>query len=315
MKHTFFLLVLGLSLFLAGCGANNTSGAGALSSSPSQSNLTNNSSTSGTSTTDTTNSSSTTTTTSSGSSTPVTTPPGNNNSGNGSGSGDPGTSNGLPTPPSSAIVFSHLEKGGNWQSCNSPACAGGGGKGTYWLAQNQSSPSQDGSSMEFFNSGVWTNALFWQYLGPKDDVSNFLWDFYFYLDDSSQTATQALEFDMFQFVNGYNYMMGSECDYGRGVWDSWDEASNKWIHTSIPCKKFTSNTWHHIQWYITADQKKHQYTYITLVIDGNPKSLNVTGNARDLGWVDQMGVQWQLDVNATGQGYHEWVDQATLTVW
>jgi len=26
-------------------------------------------------------------------------------------------------------------------------------------------------------------------------------------------------------------------------------------------------------------------------------------------------VQWQMDVNASGTGYHEWVDQAKLTIW
>jgi hypothetical protein len=152
-------------------------------------------------------------------------------------------------------------------------------------------------------------------LGPNDEVTNFLWDFYFYLDESAQDATQALEFDMFQVVNGYQYMIGSECDYYSGRWDTWDGKSVQWIHTSIPCKKFTSNTWHHIQWYGTVDQKMHQYTYITLVVDGTSTPVNLTRNAKYFGWPDEVGVQWQLDVNATGQGYHEWVDQATLTVW
>ena len=43
--------------------------------------------------------------------------------------------------------------------------------------------------------------------------------------------------------------------------------------------------------------------------------LNITRNARNLGWSDNLGVQWQLDVNASGQGYHEWIDNVTLTVW
>jgi hypothetical protein len=66
---------------------------------------------------------------------------------------------------------------------------------------------------EIFSSGTYANALFWQMLGPNDEVTNFLCGFYFYLDESAQDATQALEFDMFQVVNGYQYMIGSECDY------------------------------------------------------------------------------------------------------
>ncbi len=227
-----------------------------------------------------------------------------------------GGSNGLPSPPSNAQTFTNIEQlSSGWGSCNSASCAGGSGNGTYWMAQNQASPARDGSSTEFFNSGVWENALFFQKLGANNSVHNFLWDFYFYVDSNSQTATQALEFDAFQFVNGYNYMIGSQCNYGAGVWDTWEETTGHWIHTSISCPKFSPNTWHHIQWYETTDTTNHQYSYVTLVVDGNSNPVNVTGHATNLSWSDNMGVQWQLDDNAGGEGYHEWVDSVTLTVW
>ena len=234
----------------------------------------------------------------------------------GSGGGGNGTGgNGLPTPPPGAIVFNKIEQRGNWTWCNSPGCAGGDGNGSYWMAQNQSQPSLDGSSAEFFNSGVWDNALWIQKLGANDGVHNFLWDFYFYVDSNSQTAAQALEFDAFQFVGGYNYMIGSQCDYGHGMWDTWDEASGHWVQTSISCPKFAPNTWHHIQWYETTNTSTHKYTYVTLVVDGTSHPVNWTGNAKNLNWGDNLGVQWQLDVNATGEGYHEWIDNAKLTIW
>ncbi len=226
-----------------------------------------------------------------------------------------GGGGGLPTPPPTAIVFNNIDERSHWNWCHSSSCAGGSGNGAYWMSQYQRDPSRDGSSMEFFNSGVWANALWWQKLGANNGVHNFLWDFYIWVDDSSQHGTQALEFDAFQFVHGYNYMIGSQCDYGRGVWDTWDEVSGHWMPTSIACHKFSPNTWHHIQWYVTTNTNSHQYTYVTLVVDGQGTSPNITRNARYLGWSDNLGVQWQLDVNATGQGYHEWVDNATLTIW
>ena len=229
--------------------------------------------------------------------------------------GSGGGGGGLPSPPPWATVFSNIENRGNWYSCHDPGCAGGSGQGAYWMAQYQNPPSRDGSSTEFFNSGVWANALWWQKLGANNNVSNFLWDFWVYLDDNSKVAGQALEFDAFQFVHGYNYMIGAQCDYGYGTWDTWDEASGHWYHTSISCPKFTSNTWHHIQIYETTNINAHQYTYVTLVVDGSVHPVGITRNAKYLGWSDNLGVQWQLDVNASGQGYHEWVDQATLTVW
>lgn len=222
---------------------------------------------------------------------------------------------GLPTPPSNAIVFNNIQDRGGWWTCNSSSCAGGSGKGSYWMAQNQSSPSLTGSSLELYNSGAWANALFVQKLGGNSSVHNFLWDFYFYLDSHSSSATQALEFDTFQFISGYNYMMGSQCDYAAGVWDTWDEASGHWAHTAIACPKFSSDAWHHVQWYVQTIPGSHQYKYVTLVVDGLSHSVNYIGTAKYLGWSSNLGVQWQLDVNASGEDYHEWVDKAKLTMW
>lgn len=233
----------------------------------------------------------------------------------GNGGNNGGGGNGLPTPPAGAIVYHNIQNNGGWGYCNAPSCAGGDGDGAYWMAQHQSTPSRSGSSTEFYNSGVWDNALWFQKLGANNNVHNLLWDFYFYVDSNSQHATQALEFDSFQFVNGYNYMIGSQCDYGQSKWDTWDEASGHWIATSLACPKFSPNTWHHIQWYVTTNTSTHQYTYVTLVVDGTVHPINTTRNAKYLAWGNNLGVQWQLDCNASGEDYHEWIDQSTLSIW
>jgi hypothetical protein len=222
---------------------------------------------------------------------------------------------GLPVPPQNAVVFDKIQQKGNWGSCNSSDCAGGSGKGVYWMAQNQSAPSLSGSSMEIFNSGAWANALWWQKLGANSDKHNFLWDFYFYVGSNYKVSNQALEFDSFQFIDGYNYMMGTECVYPSQIWDTWDEATGHWIHSTIPCPRFAPNTWHHMQLYTTTNASKHQYTYVTLVIDGKSTAVNITANAKYLNWGNNVGVQWQLDENANGSGDYEWVDNAKLTIW
>jgi hypothetical protein len=169
--------------------------------------------------------------------------------------------------------------------------------------------------MELFNSGVWANSLWWQKVGGHDTASNFLWDFYALADDTSATAAQAFEYDSFQFIGGYNYMFGSQCNLAAAKWDLWDELDGKWVHSSAPCAKFAPNVWHHIQWYIQSNSKDHSYTFVTLVVDGTEYSLNQTYSAKNLGWSSNIGVQYQLDVNATGTGFHEWIDQSTLTIW
>jgi hypothetical protein len=222
----------------------------------------------------------------------------------------------LPTPPSTARVYSNVEQmTTGWAACNTAACAGGNGGGAYWQAFNQTTPSLDGRSMEIYHDGGWSNALWYRKMGADNSASNFLWDFYVQLDSASVNASQALEYDAFQFVGGYNYMIGTECNYAAGVWDTWNEVTQHWLHTTVPCKKFAAGTWHHIQWYMTANHSNHTYTYKTLVVDGVVYNLNQTQPAKNLGWGDNAGVQWQLDVNASGAGYHEWVDRATFTMW
>ena len=222
----------------------------------------------------------------------------------------------LPTPPSTAKVFNNINQmNSGWVPCGDSPCAGGSGKGNYWQAFYQTSPAMDGSSMELYRDGIWGNSLWHHKMGAINSATNFLSDFYFYLDDNSLKGTQALEYEGFQFVGGWNYMMGTQCDYGQGKWDTWSEASGHWLPTNIPCQKFTPNTWHHLQWYITVNHSNHSYTYRTLVIDGKAYTLNQTQYAKNLGWGDNLGAQWQLDENATGIGYHEWIDKAKLTVW
>jgi hypothetical protein len=225
------------------------------------------------------------------------------------------TADGLPAPPPNAIVFDKIQQNGNWGSCNDPGCAGGSGVGTYWMAQNQTAPSLSGGAAEFYNSGVWDNALWWQKMGANSNAHNFLWDFYFYLDSNYNVSAQALEFDAFQFINGYNYMMGTECVYPSQIWDTWNEASGHWVHSNIPCPHFAPNTWHHMQLYTTTNTNTLQYTYVTMVIDGKSIPMNITGNALYLNWGNNLGVQWQLDENANGSGVHEWMDNAKLTIW
>ncbi len=227
-----------------------------------------------------------------------------------------GGSAGLPTPPSYAMVFGNLDQiSSGWVACGDPGCAGGSGSGSYWQAFYQTSPSLDGSSMELFRDGVWANALWHHKVGAHNSVTNVILDFYLRLDDASLQHAQALESEAFQFVGGYNYMLGTECNYGAGVWDTWSETSGHWVHTSIPCPKFSTNVWHHVQQYITINHSYHSYTYRTFVIDGRIYNLNQTQYAKYLGWSDNLGAQWQLDVNATGGGYHEWIEKAKVTAW
>ena len=222
--------------------------------------------------------------------------------------------NGLPAPPSNATVISHIENMSGFKTC-SANCAGGQSTSNYWLAQLQTSPSTDGSSMQFFNGGnAWANVLWYKGLGPHNSASHFLWDFYVYFDSTSIANLHSAEYDLYQSINGYELMIGSQCNFGNNRWDTWNQAAGKWIGTSIPCPRFSLNSWHRIQWYMQRVSST-QYKYVTLVVDGKSYSVNQTYSGSHAGRADVVGVQWQLDLGGNGVDAHEWVDNVKLTMW
>jgi hypothetical protein len=223
----------------------------------------------------------------------------------------------LPTPPSNAKVWSNLEDStSDWSDCGATACAGGAtGTSNYWSAPFQTSPSLDGSSREFYNGGSgWSNVLWIKKLGAQNSVSNFIWDFWVQFDSGAASHLWTAEYDLWQSVNQQEFMLGSQCNFGLGVWDIWNSSTNQWIRTSIPCHRFTAGTWHHIQWYVQR-VSWNQYRYRTLVVDGNPYTVNQTFYTNPIGWADALGLQWQLDLDSSGVDAHEWIDKVKLTAW
>lgn len=229
----------------------------------------------------------------------------------------------IPTPPSNAVVFNNLDDATGWGSCGDTGCAGGGANATSFpLTQNVASPSRDGGSTHIQITGpAWADALWWKKLGAYNNVENFLWDWWFYLPASS-TSAQALEFDAFQFapVNGTmtKFMFGTECNYALGVWDGWDESTGHWVHTSFSCPKFSTGTWHHAILFVQkVGDNRDQIRYGNLTIDGVTTQWNLTEptGPTPAGWTATVGVQYQLDENASGTSLEEWFDSVKLTIW
>lgn len=221
-----------------------------------------------------------------------------------------------PAQGQEKMIFPNIEDNSSgWGSCTS--CAGGKNKAdVHWKAQFQTSPSIDGSSTEFHISAAraYSDVLFWNKLGAQDSATHFTWDFWVYLNQASLGA-YALEYDMFQFVGGVEYMFGTQCDYVDGYWDIWNQRTGKWIPTQLPCKAFTPEVWHHIVWQVhrTSGQQMH---YDSLTLDGVHHSLNLAEPSGPLpsGWTDDLGVQWQLDTTSGPLTFSEWIDNVKLTI-
>ena len=207
-----------------------------------------------------------------------------------------------------------------WGSCSS--CAGGANVAdVWWMAQNQTSPSLDGGSTQFYMSASkpYADVLFYNKLGPNNSATQFTWDFWFQVDSASLNA-EALEFDIFQFIVPTEYMFGSQCTYSTGQWDVWNAGIHKWVPVAVPCPRFTANVWHHIVWQVHRTRNNKMMHYDTLTIDGTKYTVGVAepSGALPAGWSDMMGVQWQLDgpgnPNLLPISFNEWIDQSSLKV-
>lgn len=220
------------------------------------------------------------------------------------------------TAQSQKKIYSDIDdRTSGWGSCTT--CAGGlNDADVYWMAQFQTSPSRDTNGTQLYVSASLPNAnvLFWEKLGAQNWATRFTWDFWVYLDSASLDA-QALEYDLFQFVNGVEFMFGSQCVYADGYWDVWNQSAKTWVQTQLLCQKFAANVWHHIVWQMhrTSDQQMH---YDSLTLDGVPHTLNLSQPAGPLpvGWSDNLGVQWQIDTGSTPLTTNEWADSVKVTI-
>ena len=243
----------------------------------------------------------------------------------GSGGGStPPPSEGNSDPPSGSHVFANLQKDSHWNAyallrsenyhlCDH--CSPSGSKINWSTKQGISSPSVSGSAMKFsvggdqaYNDMFWNNK-FTSRLPDSDHLEKyheFTYDVYFF--GTSLEKSQALEFDINQFYNNRRFIWGHECRIAGGhEWDSWDNNSEHWVKTGIPCNP-KSNAWNHL--IIKAkriDDTTMEFVSITL----NGKTWNE--NRKDTvlkrdGW-HGITINYQMDLNKHADDYTVYLDK------
>lgn len=231
----------------------------------------------------------------------------------------------IPTPPSSARTWSHVEEKGGWSDCG--ACAGNpdgtGPVGTYWFKQGVTSPALDGKSMETYIGGwvPWADAVYAYHFGPQNWANHILYTVHF-LWNASKTVSgdgayvvQAVEFDSFFYTSGFKYMFGTQCDYAGGYWGIWNGPNNKWQNTSLKCNKFPPNSWHTITWYGVRDQSTKKLHFVALSVDGKQSSVDGWMDAVGSSATDDSGIQFQQDSDQFGSPWNAWIDQVSFSIW
>jgi hypothetical protein len=235
-----------------------------------------------------------------------------------------------------------------WWDCTGKTCAGGVNGGTVNFTFDQTSPELNGNpSIEFTLTGPpGADGLFWYKvppIGEQDSMQNFVWDFYFYLSANDTVAnTAALEFDVFQAVDGYKYMIGTQCNYhpsgvSHPIWNTWDATTGNWVPAvrntetdnnpgttnAIACGPFTTGAWHHLQYYLQRTHADSTYPqgrilYGTVSVDGSPTVWDISAPAVSSTWGDVLGLQHQQDIYSGVSGtltLQEWADEDDLTAW
>jgi len=211
------------------------------------------------------------------------------------------------------------------------ACAAKAGSldAVYSVTNGVASPSRDGSSskLTISQSPQYTNDLFWLKIGAQDAATHFLSDFWVY-PESSMSSAQAMEYDIFQFLGGRNYMWGTQCNLISHRWQADTENGAGWVDikkpdgTYLTCGTsgsydtvFSPNAWHHVKWQVerlTDGSSKCRFD--ALEFDGTVHTLNWDQTSGTTSW-HNAGFQFQQDTNVNGTGWVEYIDQAQLSFW
>ncbi len=227
---------------------------------------------------------------------------------------------------STANAFTNLQKDSHWNGyalmpdinydiCNS--CTSSGPGLTWSTKQGVSSPSKSGSSMKFTIGGttpyadaLWTNK-FTTRLADQTSVPkyhNFVYELDFYADNIE--ASQALEFDINQFVNGKSFIWGHECRIAGGhEWDTWNNQTMHWVKSGIACNPV--NGWNHLK--IEAQRTSDDHlVFKSITLNGKAASANRTDTPTGTSWYG-MTVNYQMDLNKTHDSYSIYLDNVTFT--
>ncbi len=227
--------------------------------------------------------------------------------------------------------FSNLQASDGWLTYGElppdyAICSSCGPGVTWQMSQQIKSPSLSGDSTKYSIGGttpysdvLWVNHLIGpgstQGLPDNDQtivptLYNFTYDTYFYGTDLS--LSENLEFDLGQFFDNTGLMFGLQCQIVNGsVWGLWDDVTNRWVATSIPCKP-QSNSWNHVtfQFQRTSD---NQVKYLSVTLNGVTTNINKQyGSFSAVGWYGLV-LNFQLDGNYNQSPYSVYLDNLTVT--
>ena len=238
--------------------------------------------------------------------------------------------------PANARTFNNLQAASGWHGYallppNYPLCTwcSPSGPETKWSwSKGISSPSLSGNATKttiggnkVYSDAFWNNKLIGDFStqGLHDDsktlspsLHNFVYDVWFY--GNNLEVSEALEFDLNQFMPGKGFIWGHECRIKGGhEWDIWDNVNEHWIKTGIPCRP-VSGKWNHLVLRVqrTSDDK---VLFKTIELNGNVATLNYKeGNREKKGWYG-VTINYQIDGDNHQTPYTVYLDKFKFSYW
>src|SRR6266849_424272 len=235
--------------------------------------------------------------------------------------------------PSGGKTFYNLQNSSGWTGyallppsfaiCST--CTPTGSAAAWSWKPNVSSPSMDGLSTQADYGGgmvqwadiLWNNHLIGDFSsqGLSDfsktlvpSIHNFTYNVYFWIENTSDS--QALEFDINQFVGGKSYIWGHECRIdGGNEWDTWANQTQKWVPSGIPCYP-KSNAWNHLTINVQRTSDGH-LLFKSITLNGNTATLNRYDWPTSTNWYG-ITVNYQMDSDYYKTPYSVYLDKFTF---
>ena len=226
-----------------------------------------------------------------------------------------------PYVPSNAVSVSNIQALGNWVAVDDP---GTDGSATGAMAM-VGSPSITGNALEFYTTYTYYGGeLYYATFGDDTTTSNFVYDGWVYLTNSSGSIAN-VEMDMNQVMpNGETVIFGFQCDGWNGTWDYTENAGtptapvDRWVQSNAACniQNWSQYAWHHVQVSYARDDYGN-VTYQSVWLDGNQQQINATvPSAFALGWGPTLLTNFQVDSFAAGWSSSTvYLDHLTISRW
>jgi hypothetical protein len=208
-------------------------------------------------------------------------------------------------------------------------CKSTGPEETWWWNPNVKSPSLSGSATQTDIGGpgtqykyadvLWNNHLIGDFSsqGLPDynktvvpSLHDFTYDVYFWVANAE--VSEALEFDINQFVNGRSFIWGHECRVADGhEWDTWSNPGQTWVKSGIPCHPL-SNAWNHLVIHVQRTSDDH-LLFNTITLNDQTATPNRYDTPTSQPSWYGVTINYQIDGNKNQDAYTVYWDNLNFT--